>query len=74
METNFHMKGSATGLALKKRPKVIRKWSIIVLIETLKTEMRNNKQTVVYFQLTCKLNNQKTIFVYNNYHFDNSVY
>ena len=33
--------------------------------------MRNNKQIVVYFQLTCKLNKQKTIFVYNNYHFDN---
>ena len=68
------MKGWATGLALTKEPNIIRKWSIIVLIETLKTEMRNNKQTVVYFQLTCKLNNQKTIFVYNNYHFDNPVY
>ena len=30
METNFHMKRWALGLALKKRPKVIRKWSIQV--------------------------------------------
>ena len=29
MKTNFHMKGWAPGLALKKRPKVIRKWPII---------------------------------------------
>ena len=29
MKTNFHVKGRATGLALKKRPKVIRKWSIV---------------------------------------------
>ena len=28
MKTNFHMKRWAPGLALKKRPKVIRKWSI----------------------------------------------
>ena len=28
MKTNFHMKGWAPGLALKKRPKVIRKWPI----------------------------------------------
>ena len=28
MKTNFDMKGSAPRLALKKRPKVIRKWSI----------------------------------------------
>ena len=28
MKTNFHMKGWAPRLALKKRPKVIRKWSI----------------------------------------------
>ena len=26
MKTNFHMKGWTPGLALKKRPKVIRKW------------------------------------------------
>ena len=30
MKTNFHMKGWAPRLALKKRPKVIRKWSIEV--------------------------------------------
>ena len=29
MKTNFHMKGWAPGLALKKRPKVIRKWPIL---------------------------------------------
>ena len=29
MKTNFHMKRWAPGLALKKRPKVIRKWPII---------------------------------------------
>ena len=28
MKTNFHMKGWAPGLALKKRPKVIGKWPI----------------------------------------------
>ena len=28
MKTNFHMKRWAPGLALKKRPKVIRKWPI----------------------------------------------
>ena len=28
MKTNFHMKGWAPGLALKKRPKGIRKWPI----------------------------------------------
>lgn len=28
METNFHMKKLAPELALKKRPKVIRKWPI----------------------------------------------
>ena len=28
METNFHMKRWAPGLALKKRPKVIQKWPI----------------------------------------------
>ena len=39
-----------------------------MLIETFKTEMKNNKVIVAYFQLTCKLNNQKTIFVYNDYH------
>ena len=30
MKTNFHVKGWAPRLALKKRPKVIRKWSIEV--------------------------------------------
>ena len=29
IKTNFHMKGWAPRLALKKRPKVIRKWSIL---------------------------------------------
>ena len=29
MKTNFHMNGWAPGLALKKRPKIIRKWSIV---------------------------------------------
>ena len=28
IKTNFHMKGWAPGLALKKRPRVIRKWPI----------------------------------------------
>ena len=35
MKTNFHMKGWAPRLALKKRPKVIRKWSIGSLVETI---------------------------------------
>ena len=32
IKTNFHMKGWAPRLALKKRPKVIRKWSIVVAV------------------------------------------
>ena len=31
MKINFHMKRSAPGLALKKRPKVIRKWPIVLV-------------------------------------------
>ena len=39
MKTNFHMKGWAPRLALKKRPKVIRKWSIAVIRTTQEHKM-----------------------------------
>ena len=32
MKTNFHMKRWAPGLALKKGPKVIRKWPILIIV------------------------------------------
>ena len=32
-KTNFHMKGWASGLALKMRPKIIRKWPIMLFID-----------------------------------------
>ena len=32
-ETNFHMKRWAPRLALKKRPKVIRKWPIVIVLK-----------------------------------------
>ena len=35
MKTNFHMKGCAPGLALKKRPRIIRKWAIDFVVSAV---------------------------------------
>ena len=54
METNFHMKGWAPGLALKKRPKVIRKWPIAYFFSfgarstTFKERVRNKQNICIY--------------------------
>ena len=56
MKTNFHMKRWAPGLALKKRPKVIRKWPILAT-RTHKhiTHQTQQKISRPYFVVRCFL-------------------
>ena len=59
-EINFHMKGRAPGLAFMKRPKVIRKWSILridTFSSTGSVKWKRNAQKVdfVVFEIKEKL-------------------
>ena len=71
MKTNFHMKGWAPELALKKRPKVIRKWPIetmtrlpwkAALLRCFRCKERQNKCQVSKLEM-CSYWRYKRIYV-----------
>ena len=70
MKTNFHMKGWAPGLTLKKRSKIIRKWPILFstyfLLMTHITRLLN--RVLVFLSRRVKKDNKLiTLSINNNY-------